>query len=253
MPSPVRVIVPTDSREVESWHVAAACAQAILQHDQSSVPVVILLTHTKQQLRHSSLETFIGSPAAKSLDAGRKVSLGDGVELRHATMQTLRYSAGRAVIIAFYADDKMLDFVDGLSDVAGVVAVPDLPDSASLWSERWNPIVHGRKEQPTATALISDPVVEKALGAVTRMSNTSYSVMHPRDKDHANQTFRILRAKGHTLDAKAIKSWAIQNGWKPKAADELSAVAAKIVKLKNKPSLVGFHDPTGRYDRWKDN
>lgn len=83
------------------------------------------------------------------------------------------------------------------------------------------------------------------------MSNTANDVLHPSDKQFADDLFRILRAKGHTLDPATIKSWAIREGWKPRAADELSKVAAKVAKLKNKPSLGAIHNPQGRYARWK--
>ena len=94
-------------------------------------------------------------------------------------------------------------------------------------------------------------MIEKALDFITLVSNISYAALHPCDKKSADEVFRILRAKGHTLDPAAIKSWAIRRGWKPGGADELSKVAAKIAKLGSKPRLEGIHDPHGRYERWK--
>lgn len=251
MTNPTRVVVPIDDMEAESWDVAVGYAREIARRSKPPVTDIVLLTHTKGQLRGTSLENHIGSAAAKALSAGRRVGLGDEWALRHETLQTLRFSAPRAVIIAFYADDRMLEFIDGLTGVVGVIAIPDIGGAGKLWRERWSPLVHGELIQPPVAPLISDTVLVNALQALSAISNLSHSVMHPRDKMHANETLRILRAKEHTLDAVAIKSWAIRNGWKPGAAQELGNLAGRVANLKGKPSLAGFHDPEGRYDRWK--
>lgn len=251
MTKPTRVVVPIDDMDAESWHVAAGYAQEIALRTEPPVSELVLLTHSKAQLRGTSLEGHIGSGAAKALAAGRAADLGSGMALRHETLQTLRYPARAVVIIAFYADDRMLEFVDGLSRIAGVVAVPDLGDAGKLWRERWAPIVHGQANEPAAAPLIDDPVVVKALEVLSAISNLAHSVMHPRDKEHANETLRILRAKGHALDGGKIKSWAIRNDWKPGAAQELGNLATRVAGLKGKPSLAGFHDPQGRYARWQ--
>ncbi|MDQ3471620.1 MAG: hypothetical protein M3428_04480, partial [Pseudomonadota bacterium] len=99
--------------------------------------------------------------------------------------------------------------------------------------------------------LISDPVVETALNGHARLSNQSHNVLHPRDREYADETFRVLRAKGHKVDPAEVKSWAIRNGWKPGAADEIANVAAKINRLKGKPNLSKIYDPNSRYERWK--
>ena len=158
------------------------------------------------------------------------------------------YARG-AVIVAFYADNKMLEKLDGIDGLVGIVAVPDLASDIDQWVARWNPMVHG---QPASapTTLISDPVVEKALASLSSWINLSHGIMNPRDKGHADEMLRILRAKGHTFEPDKMKSWAIRNGWKPGAADELATLATRIGALKSKPSLSAYHDPDGRYGRW---
>jgi hypothetical protein len=61
----------------------------------------------------------------------------------------------------------------------------------------------------------------------------------------------FLRAKGHSAPPDRIKSWAVREGWKPEAADELATLAKRIFALKAKPSLSAIHDPDGRYACWK--
>jgi hypothetical protein len=211
---------------------------------------VLLITHTKGQLDGTSLSDHLGASVTKALLTNRQVKLPSGASLRHGTQATLRYSSGKSVVIANYADAKLLDFVDSKKDFVGIVAVPWTPSEIDQWCQRWSPIVHG-EEQKAPTKIINDPVVEAALRSITGNMNLSHSVVRPYEKDWAKDAFRILRAKGHTIEAAKVKNWAVREGWKPKAADELAKIADKIANMKTKPRLAEIHDPEGRYERWK--
>ena len=156
------------------------------------------------------------------------------------------------MVIAYYADEAMLETLDGIDSITGIVAVPDLPGRIDGWVARWNPVVHGEPQPKASAPLITDSVIEHALAALSRGVNLSHSVMNPRDKGYADETLRILRAKGHALEPQTIKSWAIQNGWKPGAADELAKLASRIGGMKTKPSLTSFHNPQGKYESWSE-
>ena len=243
----IRVLVPLDSQQPEAFNVASAYAEQISK--AAGVEDVILLVHTKHQLDSTGLSRFLGAAAVNALNKGT-AALSWGGHLHGETMKTLRYTARKSVIIAYYADEKLLDFVDGLDNVAGVVAVPWIPGEADDWVTRWNAHVHGQAKREPAK-LIDDPVVVSALETLTTVINLSTGLGHPRDKAMANGILRILRAKGHADPSATIKSWAIQRGWRPNSALELEALSRKVWSLKAKPSLSGFHDPNGRYERWK--
>lgn len=250
MANPIRLVIPIDSDDPDAWSFAIGYAEAIGMQAQPLAKEYVLLTHGKQQLKHTSLAQHMGDAAAKALLANRTVGMPQGNQLRHTTMQTLGGYAPGAVIVAYYADEKMLEMLDGIDGLVGIVAVPDLPNQIDGWIARWNAAVHG--QTPSApTVLISDAVVEKALSSLSSWINLSHNVMNPRDKEHADETLRILRAKGHVFEPDKVKSWAIRNGWKPGAADELAKLATRIGALQTKPSLGKYHDPQGRYDRWK--
>ena len=131
-----------------------------------------------------------------------------------------------------------------------MVAVPWVPGEADQWRERWTPIVHGEERQAPA-AILDDPVVEAALRSVSAMINLSNSLIQSHDKEWVDGPLRILRAKGHTLDAAKIRNWAIRNGWQPGAADDLARLVRKVAGMKTRPRLTGIHNAEGRYERWK--
>lgn len=247
MPDPTRVLIPFDTDLPDTLGIALSSASQVAA--ASKAREILLLTHTKDQLRYTSLADQLGA-TAKALVGGQAVSLSTGLTLRHATRQTLKYGAGHAVIIVYYAEDRLLEFVDGLRDVAGVVAVPDVADQASVWAERWNPKIPGQKAAPVPAPILDDSVIENALLSVTKLINLSHTGLFTRDKQWADETLRILRAKGHSAPPDKIKSWAIRNGWTPGAASDLAKLSERIFALKGKPSLAAIHDPAGKYARW---
>ena len=89
MAAPIRVLIPGDSQDPEILGLALAYAQEIAK--KAEVRDVVLLTHTKDQLRHTELAQNLGENVAKALLAGRAVSLPSGSTLRYGTLATLRY------------------------------------------------------------------------------------------------------------------------------------------------------------------
>lgn len=248
MTNTIRVLVPIDSHDESALKTALAYAKKICELENCSD--VILLTHTKNQLTQTSLSGFLGKAMVRTLAKGT-ASLSGGIRLHAETMRTMSQSARKSVVLVYYAEQSILDFVDGLHNIGGVVAVPDFEGGADDWSQRWGVIVHGEKRQEPAT-LIEDQTVVKALETLTQIVNLSTGLSNPSDKEHANTVLRILRAKGHTDPSPHIKSWAIQHGWSPKGGDALEALSRKIWKLKSKPSLSGFHNVEKRYQSWRD-
>lgn len=246
---PIRVVAAKDGYQEDALQLALGYVAAVLKARPNLDPDVVLLTHTKQQLSSTSLASMMGQAAAKALSSGKRVGTPVG-QIRHATLRTLGYSVRNSIIIAFYADEKMLDELDSKPGAAAIIAVPHQEGDASTWAQRWNATIRGQAKTAPAP-LIADHVVASAMKTLTLLSNTSYGSIHPRDVQHANETFRILRNKGHDLDPDQIKSWAIREGWHPGAATEAAKIAGKVRGLKSKPSVSGFHDPNGRYERWK--
>lgn len=248
MAAPIRVLIPSDSQEPETLRLALACAQEIAK--KAGTSDVLLVTHSKSQLGRTDLTSNLGERASRALLDGREVALPSGAALRHGALTTLRYPSGRPVVVAYYADDRLLDFIDGMDGVQGVVAVPWVPGQVAQWRDRWAPLVPGEEKQAPAD-LLGDPVAEAALRSISAMINLSYSLIQSHDREWVDGPLRILRAKGHALDAAKIRNWAIRNGWKPGAADDLARRVRKVAGLKNPPRLTGIPNADSRYQRWK--
>lgn len=68
-----------------------------------------------------------------------------------------------------------------------------------------------------------DPLLNQAINIEEGLSN-------PNDKDKAKEIFKKLHKYGVRLLKAEIKSWAIENGWSGRHADELGSLAQQIEK-----------------------
>ena len=61
-----RVVVPVDSIDITAWQLAAAYALKMATETSPRATEVVLLTHTKHQLDHTSLSAHLGPGASKA-------------------------------------------------------------------------------------------------------------------------------------------------------------------------------------------
>ena len=247
---PIRILVPGDSQSKEAISIAIAYADEICKQQQGGVQEAILFVPGKESVRSTTISAAIGDQNAKKLQDGGLVLLPTGTPLRLETIRTLRWVSKQSVLISIYSDQKMLDQVDSVENLVGIIAVPHIPDALKQWQRTWSPTVHGEATQ-SPIKLIQDPILEQALLALTQSVNLSHSTLHPTDKEHSDSTLRILRLHGHTDDPQNIRSWLIQNGWQPTTANELEKLAQKIFSLKSKPRLQNPEVAQSRYEYWR--
>jgi hypothetical protein len=143
-----------------------------------------------------------------------------------------------------------VDFVDGLTNVAGIVVIPLYDDSADDWEARWHPVIAGCSTHSEPAPLITDRTVEQALLALTKEVNLAEGLAIRYAGQEAETTFRILRQFGHKKEPARIKNWAITHGWRPRDAVALADMASRILGQKTKPKQGVGHNPQRRYARW---
>ena len=244
----IRVLIPLDSQDETTFQTALAYAEAICEKAGASVQDIALLIQGKGQLEHTNLGGFLGPATIKALSRG-PVSLPGGRRLSLETLTKRPFLTRPSVIIAYYANAKLLEAADALRNVNGVVAVPWVPGEADSWVERWGATIHG-EDARAAAPLIDDPVIVRALENLTHVINLSTGLIHPSDKARADETLRVLRAKGHLDPTTEIRSWAIRNGWKPNHAVALETMAKRIWAMKTKPVLSKIPGASESYSRW---
>lgn len=244
-----RVVVPDTGDDEAGFKTCLGYAKAIIEAPGSAIARILLLVHTKQQLTNTDLPGYLGQAAAKTL-ANNGVIRFAGVEMRAATLKTLSSMQNGTLILAFWADGKMMNQIDALAGVGAIVAYPWPQDALDPWIATWNPHVHGQAKGP-AEPLITDPIVEAALRGMTIVMNLSNTGLHSYYKDSADRMLRILRAKNHTIEPDKIRQWAVRNKWQPGAADDLAKLASKIAGLKTKPSLNSIDNGQGTYQHWQ--
>ena len=249
MPQIPRILVPLDPHDPNTWIEALSYGLDLCDPGETDAHRIILAVPSRAQMKSMTIAGHLGAMFTKALAEGQSVTLPRGVTLLAEAVAQLRTGAEKVVVIAYYADDQALDKVDGLANVEGVVVVPSWADSVSRWTKRWTPQVHGQAAV-APVILIADPKVEKALKTLSRSVNLGPEVLHASDDALAEQTFRILRNKGHKAALADIRSWAIKNGWKDKAATRLETLAARILLSKAKPSLAKIPEAETRYANW---
>jgi len=244
-----RLLIPISAHDSQAWTEALQAAYSLSRKPATAADDIVLVVPSRPQMKSMTIANHLGAASSKTLARGDVLPIASGVTLRAEGQAQLRIGAAKVILIAYYATDKDLEVLDGLANVQAIVAVPAHASSADEWMKRWTPVVVG---QPVAApvALIADAKLEKALETLTRTVNLGLNSLHPNDRQTVEQTFRILRAKSHSATGSSIKSWAIKNGWKAKAAEELEKIGQRLLSAKTKPSLAAIPDAQSRYDNW---
>lgn len=249
MAETIRVLIPGGDENIDEISLAFSCVNEICGLSNGLVAEIILFVPGKDSIKFTSISSVLGESNAKTLHDKGVIAFSSGVPMRLETIRTFRWVTKPSVLIAVYSDQKMLDQVDSAKNLFGIVAVPHVPDALEKWEKTWSPIIPGAPKQ-SEQRLIVDPVFEQALISLTNSINLSHSVLNSCDKEHTDRTLRILRANDHVEKPENLRSWAVKNGWHPKAADELEKMAAKVQSLKSKPRLPDPDVAKKTYEYW---
>lgn len=245
-----RFLIPGFDYDAEPIKLGVALLIEFAKAKPGEIGQIGIFIPSLAQLSGTSLEQAIGSTMAKALSKGPVRA--SGIELHVVTSKTIKNGPRLDGVVAIYADQKMLDLLDGFGWLKVIVAVPHSPNALGEWEKTWSPIVHGKPQAPEEP-IINNKVVKQALVSLTRLVNLSNRVLNPRDEDTTKDIFRILRRHDEYEPVANIRAWAVRNGWHPKGADELCHHAERILGLKTKPKLASSTWAPDIYEKWVEN
>lgn len=243
---PYRYLVQIYGPDVTAVRKGLAQAHSLAR--EAPAKQVVLLTPTKKQLQNGTIPEAFGTQVTATLLRGQQVLLPHEVSLSHATERTFRGSPLGCVILVVYGRSSLLDVADAAYQAYGIVVVPWMESDVQEWIRTWTPHIVGTATTESEERLVADPVVEKALGVLTRSVNLSSGLAHATDRAAAIQLLRMLRDSGHTYDPTAIRAWAVRNGWSPSTANELRDLAQAVLDRRRlrarnerhwRPDLIG--------------
>lgn len=231
MSKPIRAVFTNENFAAAFRYVKSLC-----EDPRNGIRNLVLLVPMKANAQSSTtLGSCLGDSVCKVLGKGKAVSIAD-IPMHLETKKTLSHLSVDTLVICAYASKDLMDKIDAAGPVAGVVALPYSGGAVEQWIKSWSPLIDGAAPAQVQ-ALIDDPVVQQAMQGLTDGINLAHSILNTRDKEHANRTLRILRRKKHGFDPQALRAWAVGKSWKPSAADELYALATKILQLKAVPKV----------------
>ncbi len=241
-----RYLFPVENDEVDAIKQGFVLLLKILEKEHALNCTIFI--PTKAQLEGTSLSLVLGEELAKALQKKVSVKLGD-CELAVETSRSMSERVKCDVVLVVYADQEMMDLVDSNVNPGFVLAVPYSANALDRWQLTWSPSVAGSKR--VTLPIIEDAVFEAALRSLTHRVNLANKVLNARDKEAAQDLFKVLRAHGHAQDSDNVCAWLIKNGWDPKTAKETAGYGEKILSSKSKPRSYGTHWANDIYEKWK--
>jgi hypothetical protein len=173
-----------------------------------------------------SLGRVVGEEVARSLRKDREIVV-DGVTVDLLIERRLPFAFEEGPVLAVWVDDRQLDKLDGLRS-PGICAIPWVQTDIDGWKTNWNPVDVRTGEPEGSDETIGNPVVVKAMEALTNSVNLSTGLGHPSDKESAIQMLRLLKGAGEDYDPDQLRAWAVRHGWQPHHARSLAEIAEKI-------------------------
>jgi len=173
-----------------------------------------------------SLGRVVGDDAASKLRRDRRIEV-DGITIDLLIERKLPVAFEDGPILAVWVDDQQLDKIDGLRS-PGICAIPWSSTGIDGWKANWNPVDVRTGEPDGSDETLTNPVVEKAMEALTVSVNLSTGLGHPSDKESAIGMLKLLKNAGESYNPDQLRAWAVRHGWQPRHARSLAELAEKV-------------------------
>lgn len=77
-----------------------------------------------------------------------------------------------------------------------------------------------------------NPVVQRAMEALTSRINTNSGLSDPEDRNAAVGILESLRSAGEDFEPESVAAWASLNGWTPKGVAQIRLLANDVMSAK---------------------
>jgi hypothetical protein len=177
----------------------------------------------------------IGLPLSEVLGRGSNTRLrgsdsqpwGSKAELRVVPVRRHRAVGQVDGVVAWKADDSLLEAADSIAPVGPVVALSRKAQDVTEWTSIWQPRCAGLRLR-RGQSLMNNRVVAAALASLTSVVNLSSGIDHPGDRSIAVDYIWMMIWAGLWDDPDRMRRWLRALGWMPQDARRFEALARKI-------------------------
>lgn len=209
-------------------NIELAFFQAFKICQLSGLSNITLVFPVKRQFKSSSIANFLGDQLSSNLSKEGVVILPNGLTLSLETPNKINALQKHDVLLATYLTERDMDIVDEVNDAHSIVYLPWNEGEGKRWLSTWAPQVIGDKSWVAPIDHLA-PLAQQAVLKLGHSINMATGLKHPSDKELAKKIFADLRKKGISFSLAELKRFAIHNGWKSTAAQELADFASKYI------------------------
>ncbi len=148
--------------------------------------------------------------------------------MSEATFKKKGYEWRGGPAMALWPTAKGVALLDDSDKTKALAVVPWLLSDIEPWRRARQPVDLLGTAPPSPSPAINDPIVRAAMKSLTSSVNLTTGLSHPSDKDHAVETFKVLKRAGHDWNPDDVHAWALANGWTNRGADDLRKYAAGV-------------------------
>lgn len=164
----------------------------------------------------------------KDLDTKGSCTIKD-ITFHLKTPKTINSIHSVDMIIAIYVGGNDLDKIENIRFCQSISYISWLIEEAERWDKIWSPTILGGATIHTLPLELPKAVTDE-LERLTGRINLSTGLAHPLDKRAATEVFKRLKSQKVIVEHGDIKSWAMQNNWSERHAEQLEKMAERYIQ-----------------------
>ncbi|KZS22222.1 hypothetical protein PE074_06470 [Wohlfahrtiimonas chitiniclastica] len=189
---------------------------------------IIIYSPTKNSFLDGITSNAFSKEFIKALDKKGSYTIKD-ITFHLKTSKTINSTHSADMIIAIYVGENDLDKIENIRICQSVSYISWLTEEAKRWDKIWSPTILGGAPIHTSPLELPKDVTDE-LERLTRRINLSTGLEHPLDKKAATEAFERLKSQKIIVTHGDIKSWAMQNNWSARHAEQLEKMAERYIQ-----------------------